>query len=59
MFTLKTVECLGSCGTAPMLQCGEHFHENLNNEKADALIEKLKSDDKRLVYVDNETFRKN
>src|SRR5690349_19143027 len=26
MFTLKTVECLGSCGTAPMLQCGAEFH---------------------------------
>ena len=39
MFTLKTVECLGSCGTAPMLQCGADYHENLSNEKADALIE--------------------
>ncbi|HRH36488.1 MAG TPA: NAD(P)H-dependent oxidoreductase subunit E, partial [Catalimonadaceae bacterium] len=28
MFTLKTVECLGSCGTAPMMQCGAQFHEN-------------------------------
>ena len=59
MFTLKTVECLGSCGTAPMLQCGEHFHENLTNEKADALVDKLKAENQRPVYVDNETFRKN
>src|SRR6478736_7597326 len=35
MFTLKTVECLGSCGTAPMLQCGSDFHENLTIEKVD------------------------
>jgi len=59
MFTLKTVECLGSCGTAPMLQCGEHFHENLTNEKADELLEKLKDENKYQLYVDNETFRKN
>jgi NADH-quinone oxidoreductase subunit E len=50
MFTLKTVECLGSCGTAPMLQCGAEYHENLTNEKADALIEKLRADDKRSRY---------
>ena len=50
MFTLKTVECLGSCGTAPMLQCGADYHENLRNEKADALIEKLRADDKRSRY---------
>jgi len=50
MFTLKTVECLGSCGTAPMLQCGADYHESLTNEKADALIEKLRADDKRSRY---------
>lgn len=50
MFTLKTVECLGSCGTAPMLQCGADYHENLTNEKADALIEKLRANDKRSRY---------
>jgi NADH-quinone oxidoreductase subunit E len=50
MFTLKTVECLGSCGTAPMLQCGADYHENLTNEKADALIEKLRQENKRAKY---------
>ncbi len=50
MFTLKRVECLGSCGTAPMLQCGADYHENLSNEKADALIEKLKSEGTRKTY---------
>jgi len=50
MFTLKTVECLGSCGTAPMLQCGADYHENLTFEKADELIEKLKSENTRKTY---------
>ena len=50
MFTLKTVECLGSCGTAPMLQCGADYHENLDETKADALLEKLRADNKRSRY---------
>jgi NADH-quinone oxidoreductase subunit E len=52
LFTIKTVECLGSCGTAPMLQCGANYHENLTNEKTDALIEKLKSENTRKSYTD-------
>ena len=51
MFTLKTVECLGSCGTAPMLQCGAEFYENLTNDKVDELIEKLKASGKRSSYM--------
>lgn len=43
MFTLKTVECLGSCGTAPMLQCGAKYHENLTPDKVDALIDSLRN----------------
>lgn len=38
MFTLKTVECLASCGTAPMLQLGEKYHEHLTTKKIDELI---------------------
>ena len=34
MFTLKTVECLGSCGTAPMLQCGAEYYEDLTTDKS-------------------------
>jgi NADH-quinone oxidoreductase subunit E len=56
MFTLKTVECLGSCGTAPMLQCGHQFYENLNNEKVDELIETLKQKNQRQVYVTNDFY---
>jgi NADH-quinone oxidoreductase subunit E len=51
MFTLKTVECLGSCGTAPMLQCGGDFYENLTMEKLDTLLDKMKADGKRRVYT--------
>ena len=51
MFTLKAVECLGSCGTAPMLQCGADFHENLTTEKVDRLLEGLKSSGKRSSYL--------
>ncbi|OFZ02211.1 MAG: NADH-quinone oxidoreductase subunit E [Bacteroidetes bacterium RIFCSPLOWO2_12_FULL_31_6] len=50
MFTIKTVECLGSCGTAPMLQCGADYHENLTNEKVDALLSQLQTEGKRKTY---------
>lgn len=52
MFTLKTVECLGSCGTAPMLQCGASFHENLTLEKVDAIIEEYRAAGKLRSYTD-------
>ena len=39
MFTLKTVECLAACGTAPIIQVGETYHENLNIEKVDAMLD--------------------
>lgn len=52
MFTLKTVECLGSCGTAPMMQCGAQFHENLTFEKVDSILDTLKSEGKRKTYFD-------
>ena len=52
MFTLKTVECLGSCGTAPMLQCGASFHENLTYEKVDQILDKYKSEGRQRSYTD-------
>jgi NADH-quinone oxidoreductase subunit E len=39
-FTISMVECLGSCGTAPMMQIGFDFHENLTREKVDEILEK-------------------
>ena len=41
MFTLKSVECLASCGTAPMMQVGQHYIENLTCEKLDTILEDL------------------
>ena len=42
MFTLKTVECLGACGYAPMMQLGKHYREHLTSEKVDAIIEECR-----------------
>ncbi|MCC7052044.1 MAG: NADH-quinone oxidoreductase subunit NuoE [Gemmatimonadaceae bacterium] len=42
-FTLSTVECLASCGTAPMMMVGDTYHENLTPESVDALLETLRS----------------
>jgi len=39
MFTLKTVECLGACGYAPMMQLGKTYREHLTKEKVDQIIE--------------------
>ena len=38
-FTVSRVECLGSCGTAPMMQIGFDYHENLTREKIDKILE--------------------
>lgn len=42
LFSLKTVECLGACGYAPMMQLGKHFRENLTPEKVDQIIEECR-----------------
>ncbi len=39
MFTLKTVECLGACGYAPMMQLGKHYKEHLTPQRVDEIIE--------------------
>jgi NADH-quinone oxidoreductase subunit E len=41
-YTLSTVECLGSCGTAPMMMVNDGYHENLTFTKLDELLEGLK-----------------
>ena len=38
VFTLKTVECLGACGYAPMMQLGKIYKEHLTKEKVDDII---------------------
>jgi len=41
-FTLVEAECLGSCGTAPMMQIGDTYYENLDEAKVDAILGNLK-----------------
>ncbi len=41
-FTVSMVECLGSCGTAPMFQIGFDYYENLTPEKVDRILDGLK-----------------
>lgn len=43
LFTLKTVECLGACGYAPMMQLGKHYREHLTKEKVDAIVEECRN----------------
>lgn len=42
LFTLKTVECLGACGYAPMMQMGKFYKEHLTKEKVDTIIEECR-----------------
>ncbi|HEU0063502.1 MAG TPA: NAD(P)H-dependent oxidoreductase subunit E [Flavisolibacter sp.] len=39
MFTLKTVECLGACGYAPMMQLGKNYREHLTKDKIDRIVD--------------------
>jgi NADH-quinone oxidoreductase subunit E len=41
-FTLSEVECLASCGTAPMMQINDDYYEDLTDEKVAELLESLK-----------------
>lgn len=43
LFTLKTVECLGACGYAPMMQMGKFYKEHLTKEKVDQIIDECRS----------------
>ena len=42
LFTLKTVECLGACGYAPMMQMGKFYKEHLTTDKVDQVIEECR-----------------
>ena len=42
--TLRSAECLASCGTAPMMQVDQEYFENLTPEKVDEILEKLRKD---------------
>ncbi len=40
-FSLMRVECLGSCGTAPMFQLNDDYHENLTHDRVDRILDEL------------------
>ncbi len=42
--TLRTAECLASCGTAPMMQVDKQYHENLTTAEVDRVLDSLLSD---------------
>ena len=37
-FTVEFVECLASCGTAPVMMCNEDFYEGVSHTKADEIV---------------------
>jgi len=41
-FTLMEAECLGSCGTAPMMQIGDEYYENLDVLRVEKILGELK-----------------
>lgn len=43
LFTLSTVECLGACEMAPMMQVGDDFHGDLDAERIDQLLDRLRA----------------
>lgn len=43
LFTLISVECLGSCATAPMMQVNMDFYENLTRAKVDKILDELRA----------------
>ena len=42
LFSLEEVECMGSCGTAPMIAVNEDFYENLDENKVDQILNSFK-----------------
>ena len=42
LFSLTEVECLGSCGTGPMMQVNDKYYENLNSAKTEKILDELR-----------------
>ncbi len=49
MFTLSAVECLASCGTAPMMQVNNDYFERLTHEKVRQVFEDIRKTGKCLL----------
>ncbi len=50
MFSYEEVECLGSCGTAPMCEVNDTFFENLTEEKLDEILARIKEEKPNLRF---------
>lgn len=50
MWSYEEVECLGSCGTAPMVEINDVFFENLTSEKLDSLMDRIEKEQPDLRY---------
>jgi len=57
-YTLSEVECLASCGTAPVLQVNEDYHEGLDEKKLMDLLEKIEGQIKNNDSFVGRTYRK-
>ena len=42
LFTISEVECLGSCGTAPVCQINNDYHENFDRQALDKVLEEMR-----------------
>lgn len=51
LFTLSTVECLGACEMAPVMQVGDDYHGNLDVARLDALLDRLRASVPRVETV--------
>jgi NADH-quinone oxidoreductase subunit E len=53
LFTLSTVECLGACEMAPVMQVGDDYHGNLDVVRLDALLDSLRATARRFASVEH------
>ncbi|THK39469.1 NADH-quinone oxidoreductase subunit NuoE [Ensifer sp. MPMI2T] len=53
LFTLSTVECLGACEMAPVMQVGDDYHGNLDVSRLDALLDSLRAAAGRVTGVEH------
>ncbi|WP_026615686.1 NADH-quinone oxidoreductase subunit NuoE [Ensifer aridi] len=53
LFTLSTVECLGACEMAPVMQVGDDYHGNLDVVRLDALLDSLRAAAGRFARVEH------
>jgi NADH-quinone oxidoreductase subunit E len=57
LFTLSTVECLGACEMAPVMQVGDDYHGALDVTRIDALLDSLRATAGRVASVEHVSAR--